>query len=166
MSVSHLPCLIPYSLTASTVQPGQNTLTKKSDGTPYPYNIEISTGDVAGVRAIYNTLCNTPPDAHCGTCNPIAGLNKCDITTSCIATNTAGPDGPIAPDTHYYCACRAGFKATTATDPTKQFRLPMPGQEYRVFVPENTPCNELCSYPHGFSPLLCAEVDLQNTCPL
>ncbi|PVF98746.1 zincin [Serendipita vermifera] len=129
----------------------------RSDGTPYPYNTQISTGDVEGVCAIYKTLCDESRIPKCGTCNPVAGLNKCDITTSCITTGTGA---------NHYCACRAGFKATTATDPTKQFRLPMPGQEYRVFVPENTPCNELCNYPHGFSPLLCAEVDLQNTCAL
>lgn len=138
-------------------RPSQNTL-KKTDGTPYPYNTEISTGDVQGVCAIYQPLCGvSPPVPQCGTCNPTAGLNKCDITTSCITTGTG---------TNHYCACRAGFKATTATDPSKQFRLSMPGQEYRVFVPENTPCNELCDYPHGYSPLLCSEVALQNTCPL
>lgn len=140
---------------------GEYTLTKKSDGSPYPYNTEISTGDVEGICAIYKPLCDASRVPACGTCNPTAGLNKCDITTSCITT---GPG--TGPTVNHYCACRAGFKATTATDPSKQFRLAMPGQEYRVFVPENTPCDTLCDYPHGFSPLLCAEVDLQNSCPL
>lgn len=123
-----------------------------------------SEGDFNAVCEIYTTFCKPWKDLKfcasspkaCGTCNPISGLNKCDITTSCISTGTK-----------FHCACRAGFKAAGGdNDSTTHFRLPWDNYRHLVFVPENTPCDVLCNSPNGFSPDLCAEVSLQNTCPL
>jgi hypothetical protein len=88
----------------------------------------------------------------CGTCNPISGLNGCDITTSCINTGSK-----------FHCACRAGYKAGNGND----FRLRMPNYEFLVFVPTGQTCNALCNNPYGYSPDLCKEVPLKDTatCP-
>jgi hypothetical protein len=95
--------------------------------------------------------------AQCPTCNPTAGLNYCDITTSCITTGA-----------NSYCACRAGFKATdTTNDPTVQFRLQGDAFENRVFVPTGTACDTLCDDPFaGPGPNgLCSEVILTTCLP-
>jgi hypothetical protein len=68
------------------------------------------------------------------TCNPTSPLaNNCDITTSCTTTGNG----------KYYCACRAGFRASAwnAKDFTKQFRLD--SQPY-VYTAEGVECAELC----------------------
>jgi hypothetical protein len=121
-------------------------------------------GDYDAVCQIYQDVCKpwtalnncqtqSPP---CGTCNPISGLNKCDITTSCISTGAK-----------FHCACAAGFKAAASdTDISKHFRLPWDNYRHLVFVPENTPCNVLCNNHAGISDQLCAEVKLQDMCPL
>jgi hypothetical protein len=97
--------------------------------------------------------CSTKPP--CGTCNPISGENRCDITTSCINTGFS-----------FHCACRAGFKASQDNNNVnQQFRLPVPNYEFLVFVPENTPCNTLCSDPMAAPNNLCNEVPLYNQCP-
>ncbi|KAG9229148.1 hypothetical protein BJ875DRAFT_208025 [Amylocarpus encephaloides] len=121
-------------------------------------------GDYDAVCEIYKPFCtpwknlnNCPPKPEtCGTCNPVSGRNKCDITTSCISTGAK-----------FHCACAAGFKAAAGdSDMTKHFRLPWENFRHLVFVPENTPCNVLCNNPNGFSPELCKEVILQDMCPL
>ncbi|KAI1965821.1 hypothetical protein LOZ58_000721 [Ophidiomyces ophidiicola] len=122
-------------------------------------------GDYNAVCGIYEAqcapwkavkFCPAKENEECGTCKPISGLNKCDISTSCIATGGK-----------YHCACRAGFKANApGNDISKHFRLPWDNYRHLVFVPENTPCNTLCDNPHGFSPQLCAEVKLRETCPI
>jgi cysteine-rich repeat protein len=91
----------------------------------------------------------------CPTCNPIVGLNHCDITTSCITT---------APGQHH-CACRAGFKSNALDSQTAiHFRLPFPGQEYRVFVAPGVACDTLCNNPFGAPQDICTEVPLVSTC--
>ncbi|EEP79195.1 hypothetical protein UREG_04041 [Uncinocarpus reesii 1704] len=122
-------------------------------------------GDYDALCDIYSTECAPwkginfcPPkeNVECGVCNPVAGLNKCDISTSCISTGGK-----------FHCACRAGFKANAAgSDTTKHFRLPWDNYRHLVFVPENTQCNTLCDNPHGISPELCSEVELKETCPI
>lgn len=86
-----------------------------------------------------------PNPGTCGTCNPISGLNGCDITTSCINTGT-----------QFHCACRAGYKAGNKND----FRIRMPNYEFLVFVPTGQTCNALCNNPFGYGPELCREVPL------
>lgn len=88
---------------------------------------------------------NPSNPSTCGTCNPISGLNYCDITTSCINTGA-----------NYHCACRAGYKAGNGND----FRLRMPNYEFLVFVPTGQSCNALCNNPYGYGPELCREVPL------
>jgi hypothetical protein len=98
---------------------------------------------------------NVKPPPPCGTCNPVSGKNRCDVTTSCINTGTS-----------FHCACRAGYKASqNNNDVSRQFRLPMPNYEFLVFVPENTACNTLCNNPFGMPSELCNEVKLYNQCP-
>ncbi|KAL4889917.1 hypothetical protein BDV59DRAFT_185730 [Aspergillus ambiguus] len=78
-------------------------------------------------------------------------MNQCDITTSCIFL---GGD--------YHCACRPGYKSG---DPAAEYRIETPEHSYLVFVPENTPCNELCDYQLGNPAGLCADVPFaDDTC--
>ena len=93
---------------------------------------------------------------ECGTCDPTAGQNGCDISTSCINTGSL-----------FHCACRAGYKASkNNADVSQQFRLQMPNFEFLVFVPEYTPCDTLCDNPYGYSPELCSEVPTEYDCPV
>jgi len=96
-----------------------------------------------------------PDTGYCEECNPISGLNRCDITTSCIWT---------LPDRRNYCACRAGYRAD-GLDPTdqRQFRLEFPGQTYRVFVAPGVVCNTLCTTPFP-GPDSCREVPVRTDC--
>ncbi|CEL01260.1 Putative Adhesin [Aspergillus calidoustus] len=99
-------------------------------------------------------LAKPTPPPKCGTCNPLSGVNGCDITTSCINTGT-----------RFHCACRAGYKASKRNnDITKQFRLRMPNYEFLVFTPEYTECNTLCDNPYGASGQLCKEVPVYDKC--
>ena len=91
----------------------------------------------------------------CGTCNPNPPNNLCNPTTACatIGKNT-------------YCACRAGFRATTAASPgdtSVQWRLPTQGQEGRVFVAPGVTCNTLCTN-WQLGPKGCQEVGMRNDC--
>ncbi|KAL1847440.1 hypothetical protein Plec18167_005170 [Paecilomyces lecythidis] len=97
-----------------------------------------------------------PNQPYCGTCNPLSGQNSCDVTTSCINTGE-----------RFHCACRAGYKASTDNnDVSKQFRLNVPNYEFLVFTPGNTACDTLCDNPYGASAELCAEVPIQDKCPV
>ncbi|WEW56294.1 hypothetical protein PRK78_001737 [Emydomyces testavorans] len=144
---------------------GANSVLKSKAGCIISPSATPTQGDYDAICGIYGTECAPwkavkfcPPKEkeECGTCNPIAGLNKCDISTSCITTGGK-----------FHCACRAGFKAAAAgNDIKKHFRLPWDNYRHLVFVPENTPCNTLCDNPYGFSPELCSEVELRETCPI
>jgi hypothetical protein len=90
-----------------------------------------------------------PPPPATGTC-PKACLihfNSCDKTTAptCIFPDpyVAAPRGA--------CACRPGYKASYVADgdTTKQWRLPVVGQEHRVWVAEGVVCGTLCTNPYG-----------------
>lgn len=141
-----------------------NVLQSKPGCTINPSTLPTQ-GDYDAICGIYHNecapwkavnFCTTTKEEECGTCNPISGLNKCDISTSCIATGGK-----------FHCACRAGYKAdASGSDITKHFRLPWDNYRHLVFVPENTACNTLCDNPHGFSPELCAEVEMRETCPI
>lgn len=80
--------------------------------------------------------------------------NKCDKTT---APTCIYPD-PRVPKPRAACACRPGYKATSAsdTDTTKHWRLPIVGQEHRVWVAEGVPCDKLCTVSTGVNS--CREV--------
>jgi hypothetical protein len=73
--------------------------------------------------------------------------NKCDKTT---APTCIFPD-PRVPNPRGACACRPGFKASDYkdTDTTKHWRLPIPGQEHRVWVAEGVKCDTLCTVSTG-----------------
>ncbi|PGH11476.1 hypothetical protein AJ79_04851 [Helicocarpus griseus UAMH5409] len=103
--------------------------------------------------ADYDTGYYSPPVKDvCGTCNPIAGKNYCDVTTSCINTGK-----------HFHCACRAGYKATKYDDDKgKQFRLHFKNYEFLVFTPEHTKCDVLCDDPYAPADKLCHEVKLAD----
>jgi hypothetical protein len=98
---------------------------------------------------------SSPIDEHfgpktapvCGTCNPDAAQNRCDITTSCNSTGT-----------HFRCACRAGYKASTDGDIRRQFRIALPGLEHIVYVADDTPCATLCDDPYDGRAMMCREV--------
>jgi len=82
-------------------------------------------------------------------CNPLSGQNKCDATT---APTCIYPDPRVAKP-RAACACRPGYKAyKTGQEPKgelKQWRLPIPGQEHRVWVAEGVKCDELCEVSTG-----------------
>jgi Astacin (Peptidase family M12A) len=110
--------------------------------------------DYQRICKIYNQQC-PPPPSPCPTCNPTSGLNKCDITTSCITTSPG----------NNHCACRAGYRANAPGSQTAvQFRLPFPGQEYRVFVAPGVVCDTLCDNPFGAPDSICNEVQLLTQC--
>ncbi|RAL11660.1 putative adhesin [Aspergillus homomorphus CBS 101889] len=116
----------------------------------------LATSSLALLATAGPTGTNPPTAPTCGTCNPLSGQNNCDVTTSCINTGT-----------RFHCACRAGYKASkNNNDITKQFRLNMPNFHFLVFTPEFTKCDTLCDNPFGASPQLCAEVPIQNACPV
>lgn len=81
-------------------------------------------GDGCSSKCTIETIDNTK---KCTMCNPSPLENKCDITTSCIATQPGGQT---------MCACRAGYKANPGYDASQlaEWRLPFEGQETRVFV--------------------------------
>jgi hypothetical protein len=79
------------------------------------------------------TACPKPCDVH---------FNKCDART---APTCIFPDPRVA-HPRAACACAPGFKATGAADGdvTKHWRLPILGQEHRVWVPEGVVCDAQC----------------------
>ncbi|KAF2678565.1 hypothetical protein K458DRAFT_423016 [Lentithecium fluviatile CBS 122367] len=116
--------------------------------------------------ALANPL-TPPPPATCEQCKPLPPDNKCHITTSC--TYNWGHKGANAP---YYCACRAGYRATgyKPGDSSVQWRLPwyagsngQPSQEGRVFVKPGVNCDTLCDKWYDGAKG-CQEVVLKNNC--
>ena len=98
---------------------------------------------------------NNPRTNTCQTCDPNPNKNLCNPTTSCTLIGN-----------HTYCACRAGYRADTATPPgdtSVQWRLPYPYQEGRVFVAPGVMCNTLCDeWTLGKDG--CKEVSLKSDC--
>ncbi|KAF2190041.1 hypothetical protein K469DRAFT_699617 [Zopfia rhizophila CBS 207.26] len=108
-------------------------------------------------------MTNAVPNPFCQQCKPLPNENKCDITTSC--TYVWGHPGPNGP---YYCACRAGYRATgyKPDDATVQWRLPWygpPSQEGRVFVAPGVKCDTLCDH-WELGAKGCQEVQLKKEC--
>ncbi|KAK4118610.1 hypothetical protein N657DRAFT_651080 [Parathielavia appendiculata] len=73
--------------------------------------------------------------------------HRCDPTTAPTCTY---PDPRVAKP-RAACACRPGFKAGAHVDndTTKQWRLPIPGQEHRVWVAEGVVCDTPCVISGG-----------------
>ena len=80
-------------------------------------------------------------------CAPLK--NKCDPTT---APTCIFPD-PRLPSPKAFCACAPGWKAVATAedarggvqkDTSRQWRLPIVGQEHRVWVPEGQKCDQVC----------------------
>jgi hypothetical protein len=97
--------------------------------TSEPYAYSAGHGDDAGHSG--DSLADVCPK----TCNPFdPSANKCDATTSCTTTGSG----------KYYCACRAGYKASAwnAKDFSKQFKFA--GQPY-VYTAEGVVCDQVCT---------------------
>ncbi|KAL6717674.1 hypothetical protein ACLMJK_005589 [Lecanora helva] len=93
--------------------------------------------------------------ASCSTCDPSPLNNVCNPTTSCSLIGGAT-----------YCACRAGYRATTGANPgdrSVQWRLPAPYQEGRVFVAPGVTCDTLCDH-WELGAGGCQEVSLREDC--
>jgi hypothetical protein len=93
------------------------------------------------------TICPAACDPH---------YNSCHATT---APSCVYPD-PSVSYPRAACACRPGYKANGAsnTDSSKHWRLPIKGQDHRVWVAEGIACDTLCDIPYGFES--CREVAL------
>jgi len=79
-------------------------------------------------------VCPRPCDPH---------HNYCDAMT---APTCIFPD-PRVPQPRAACACRPGYKTSSAADDDtrRQWRLPVVGQEHRVWVAEGIKCDALCA---------------------
>ncbi|KAF2179571.1 hypothetical protein K469DRAFT_798613 [Zopfia rhizophila CBS 207.26] len=90
------------------------------------------------------STCPRPCDVH---------YNSCDPTT---APTCIFPDPRIAYP-RAACACRPGYKSSeyADSDTTKQWRLPIVGQEHRVWVAESVLCDKICN---GYGVDSCKEV--------
>jgi hypothetical protein len=82
--------------------------------------------------------------------------NTCDDET---APSCTFPD-PSVRKPRSACACRPGYKAGmhANTDTAKQWRLPVLGQEYRVWVAEGVQCGKPCAVSCGVNS--CQEIML------
>ncbi|KAK0730899.1 hypothetical protein B0H67DRAFT_54042 [Lasiosphaeris hirsuta] len=121
-----------YHTSSSTYPPG--TWHK----TTYTSEPTTPTSPPGPPRPEYNATCPAGCNVH---------YNSCDKTT---APTCIYPD-PRVPRPRGACACRPGYKASgyADTDTTKQWRLPIPGQEHRVWVAENVVCDKLCVISGG-----------------
>ncbi|KAH6685450.1 hypothetical protein F5X68DRAFT_191951 [Plectosphaerella plurivora] len=109
---------------------------------------DLSARDVAG-GSFGDVSSACPPS-----CSP--HHNTCDPTT---APTCIFPD-PRVPGARAACACRPGYKANGAGDGNTRshWRLPVQGQEHRVWVAEGVRCDTLCT--SGYGAQSCGEVTL------
>ena len=131
-------------------KPGTLTLTKG----PNTYNNPqtLSSGDINRVKELYGCLPDHPhpPTGKCPAgCDPTAGKNSCSWPTAPVCIFPS----PSIPNPRAACACRAGYKATAPgianDDTTKQWRLPAPEGNFRVWVAEGVACDTLCDVSTG-----------------
>jgi len=112
----------------------------------------LSRLDISRVRQLYSCPVVSPPKCN-NACSTEPG--KCHPTAP-----TCVPPAPGSPNPRLACSCRAGFKATKPgiadNDVTKQWRLPAPEGNFRVWVAEGVECNTLCTVSTG--PFSCREV--------
>lgn len=110
----------------------------------------LQTSDIPGNQnSTQNTNTNTTTcpkacDVHFNTCDP-------KTAPTCIYPN------PQVARPRAACACRPGWKAAAFAegDTTKQWRLPILGQEHRVWVAEGVKCDKECT---GFGVNSCKEI--------
>lgn len=139
--------LMHYRRDAFAKTSGDDTLTRGPDfnpSHPSPGDIarakELYTGTTCGVKT---PKCPIPCNVHSNTCHfPSA--------QTCVY-----PD-PFSANPRPACACAPGYKAAFADNESeKHWRLPIPGQEHRVWVAEGVECSTLCQ---GFGVDSCKEV--------
>jgi len=135
------------------------TLTDRNGNILPSAGISLSPLDISRIRELYKCPAVSPPKCN-KACSTAPG--KCHPTApTCI------PPAPGTANPRLACSCRAGFKATTAGiadgDVTKQWRLPAPEGDFRVWVAEGVECNTPCQVSTGaFS---CREVtELPEEC--
>jgi len=125
-------------------KPGTLTLTDFSDNALFNPFSSLSPIDIARIRELYNCPAPNPPKCN-PACNPAPGQNKCSIPS---AQTCIHPSSTIG-NPRAACACAAGFKATKAGiadgDTKKQWRLPAPEGNFRVWVAEEVECNTPCA---------------------
>ncbi|KAI9854370.1 MAG: hypothetical protein M1813_001273 [Trichoglossum hirsutum] len=131
-------------------KPGTEVLTVGPTNNPS----NPSVGDIARIKELYGcggSVPNPIPGGICPiSCKPLQNTCHQPSAQTCIYPN------PAHATPHSYCACRPGFKsAALNTDITKHWRLPVIGQEHRVWVAEGVECNTLCD---GFGVDSCKEV--------
>ena len=126
------------------------TLTLLDGPNTYQNPQTLSSGDINRVKELYGCANDTKPPVTCPKgCNPLAGQNTCSFPTAATCVYPS----PALANPRAACACRAGFKATapgiTDADTTKQWRLPAPEGNFRVWVAEGVVCDTLCDVPTG-----------------
>ena len=106
----------------------------------------LSPRDIFRIRELYLCPAVSPPKCN-KACSTEVG--KCSIPTAedCV------PPAPGISNPRLACACRAGYKATKPGiadgDVSKQWRLPAPEGNFRVWVAEGVECDTLCTVPFG-----------------
>jgi hypothetical protein len=133
------PCKIIEVCNDNSLPPCDKAGTRCEDGTVPPCPGPLNCGDNTtptgpGTPESNTTSCPKSCNVHFNTCDPITA-------PTCIF-----PD-PRVPNPRAACACRPGYKATDAADgdSSKQWRLPIVGQEHRVWVAEGVECDSKCS---------------------
>ena len=106
----------------------------------------LSPRDIFRIRELYSCPAVSPPKCN-KACSTEVG--KCSISTA----QGCNPPVPGNPNARLACACRAGYKATKPGiadgDVSKQWRLPAPEGNFRVWVAEGVECDTLCTVPFG-----------------
>ncbi|KIJ91300.1 hypothetical protein K443DRAFT_655201 [Laccaria amethystina LaAM-08-1] len=122
-----------------------STLTDLSNNVLHNPYISLSPLDISRVRQLYFCPVVSPPKCN-KACSTTPG--KCHPTAQ-----TCVPPAPGIPNPRLACSCRAGFKATNPGiadgDVTKQWRLPAPEGNFRVWVAEGVECNTPCTVSTG-----------------
>ncbi|KAL8717021.1 MAG: hypothetical protein Q9225_005699 [Loekoesia sp. 1 TL-2023] len=127
-----------------------NTLTLLNGPNTYNNPQQLSPGDINRVKSLYGCPPDNPNEPKCPKgCDLTAGQNKCSWPTAPVCIYPS----PSIPNPKAACACRAGYKATASgiadNDTTKQWRLPAPEGNFRVWVAEGVACDTLCNTPTG-----------------
>lgn len=128
-------------------KPGTETLSRGPTFNPsHP-----SPADIARAKELYDgPTCNIKPPKCPLPCNVYS--NNCHFPSAqtCIFPN------PFSANPRPACACAPGFKSANAdNDSSKHWRLPIVGQEHRVWVAEGVECSTRCQ---GFGVDACKEV--------
>ena len=130
-------------------------------------NISGSNVSISNISGHYPSNLNTSGPYLGGTLNPNTKTTSCPVACDIhynycdafTAPTCIYPD-PGAPGIGSACACRPGYKATgfADSDTSHQWRLPVIGQEHRVWVAERVRCDTLCTISGGIDS--CQEVEL------